>query len=64
MECIVKICANICSVITAIFDIRAGNPIPLLYSVCIKAIEVIKHPEFIKWHAEVREKVSQLPYIF
>jgi len=58
-----KICANICSVITAIIDIRAGNPIPLLYSVCIKSIEVIKHPEFIKWHAEVREKVPQLPYI-
>jgi hypothetical protein len=64
MECIVKICANICCVIIAIFDIRARNPIPLLYSVCIKTIEVIKHPEFIKWHAEVREKVPQLPYIF
>ena len=64
MECIVKICANISCVITAIFDIRAGNPIPLLYSVCIKTIEVIKHPDFIKWHAEVREKVPQLPYIF
>ena len=50
--------------IIAIFDIRAGNPIPLLYSVCIKTIEVIKHPDFIKWHAEVREKVPQLPYIF
>jgi len=36
----------------------------LLYSVCIKTIEVIKHPAFIKWHAEVREKVPQLPYIF
>jgi hypothetical protein len=54
MECIVKICANICCVITAIFDIRTGNPIPFLYSVCIKTIEVIKHPDFIKWHAEVR----------
>jgi len=64
MECILEIWANICSVITAIFDIRAGNPIPLLYSVCIKTIEVIKHPEFIKWHAEVREKVPQLPYIY
>jgi hypothetical protein len=51
-------------VITAIFDIRAGNPTPLLYSVCIKTIEVIKHPYFIKWHAKVREEVPQLPYIF
>ena len=64
MECIVKICANICYVTTAIFDIWAGNPIPLLYSVCIKTIEVIKHPDFIKWHIEVRKKVPQLPYIF
>jgi hypothetical protein len=64
MECIVKICANGCCVTTAIFDIRAGNPIPLLYSVCIKTIEVIKHPDVIKWHAEVHEKVPQLPYIF
>ena len=63
-ECIVKICANICCVITAIFDIRAGNPVPLLYSVCIKTIEVTKHPDFLKWHAEVHKKVPQLPYIF
>jgi hypothetical protein len=48
MDCIVKICANVCCVITALFDIRAGNPIPLLYSVCIKMIEMVKHPEFIK----------------
>jgi hypothetical protein len=64
MECIVKICANVCCVITAIFDIRTGNPIPLLYSTCVKTIEVIKHPDFIKWHAEVCSKVPQLPYIF
>ena len=64
MDCIVKICANICCVTTALFDIRAGNPIPLLYSVCIKTIEVIKHPDFIKWHTEIRDKVPQLPYIF
>jgi len=64
MDCIVKICANICCVTTALFDIRAGNPIPLLYSACIKTIEVIKHPDFIKWHIEVHDKVPQLPYIF
>ena len=64
MDCIVKICANICCVITAIIDIRAGNPIPLLYSTCIKTIEVTKHPDFMKWHAEVSNKVPQLPYIF
>ena len=64
MECIVKICANVCCVITAIFDIWAGNPIPLLYSICIKTVEVTGHPDFIKWHAKVHDKVPQLPYIF
>ena len=63
MDCIVKICANVCCVITALFDIWAGNPVPLLYSVCIKTIEVVKHPKFIKWHNEVHDKVPQLPYI-
>ncbi len=64
IDCIVKICANVCCVITALFDIRAGNPVPLLYSICIKTIEVVKHPEFIKWHSEVHDKIPQLPYIF
>ena len=64
MDCIVKICVNVCCMITALFDIWAGNPVPLLYSVCIKTIEVVKHPAFIKWHNEVHDKVLQLPYIF
>jgi len=64
MDCIIKICANVYCVITALFDIRAGNPVPLLYSGCIKTIEVVKHPEFIKWHNEVHIKVLQLPCIF
>ena len=64
MDCIVKICANICCVVTALFDIRAENPVPLLYTICIKTIEVIKHPEFIRWHNNVHDKVPQLPYIF
>jgi hypothetical protein len=38
MDCIVKICANVCCVITALFDIRPGNPVPLLYRICIKTI--------------------------
>jgi hypothetical protein len=46
MDCIVKICANICCVTTVLFDIRAGNPIPLIYSICIKTIEVVKHHDF------------------
>jgi hypothetical protein len=50
--------------ITALFDVRTGNLVPLLYSVCIKTIEVIKHPEFIKWHINVHGKVPQLPHIF
>ncbi len=64
MDCIVKVWVNICCMITALFDIWMGNPIPLLYSVCIKTIDIIKHPEFIKWHNNVHGKVPQLPYIF
>ncbi len=64
MDCIVKVCTNICCVITALFDVWTGNPVPLLYSICIKTIEVIKHPEFIKWHNNIHGKVPQLPYIF
>jgi hypothetical protein len=60
MECIVKICANVCCVITAFFDIRPGNPVPLLYSICIKTIEFIKNLDFIRWHAEVHKDVPQL----
>ena len=59
-----KVNAHCCSIITAIFGIQAGNPIPLLYSVCIKTIEVTKHLEFLKWHAEVHKQVPQLQYIF
>jgi hypothetical protein len=64
MDCIVKVCTNICCMITTLFDLWTGNPVPLLYSVCIKTIEVIKHPGFIKWHNNVNGKVPQLPYIF
>jgi hypothetical protein len=64
MECIVKICANICCMITAFSDIRPSNPVPLLYSICIKTIEFVKNLDFIGWHAEVRGDVPQLPYIF
>ncbi len=65
MDCIVKICTNICCVITALFDVRPGNPVPLLYAICIKTIECIKHLNFIKWHNNaVNERVPQLPYIF
>ncbi len=64
MVCIIKICANVCCVTMAFFDIRPGNPIPLLYSICIKTIEFIKNLDFIRWHAEVRKDVPQLPCIF
>ena len=64
MDCIVKICANVCCVITALFDIQPGNPVPLLYQVFIKMIGFIKHLDFIRWHANVHESVPHLPYIF
>jgi hypothetical protein len=42
MECIVKICANVCCVVTALFDIDGSNPVWLLYSACIKTIDFVK----------------------
>ena len=47
MECIVKICANVCCVVTAFYDIDGSNPVPFLYSVCIKTIDFVKHLDFI-----------------
>jgi hypothetical protein len=64
MDCTVKICANVCCVITALFDIRPGNPVPLLYKICIKTIGFVKHLDFIRWYKDVRESVPQLQYIF
>jgi hypothetical protein len=64
MECVVKICANICCVVTAFFDIDGSNPVPLLYSVCIKTIDFVKSLDFIHWHAIVRARVPQLPFIY
>ena len=65
IDCIVKICVNlVCCVITALFDIQPGNPVPLLYQVSLKMIGFIKHLDFIHWHANVCESIPQLPYIF
>jgi hypothetical protein len=50
MECIIKICANVCCVVTALFDIDGSNPLPLLYRVCIKTIDFVKSLNFIQWH--------------
>jgi len=61
MECIVKICVNVSCVVTAFFDIDGSNPVPLLYSVCIKTIDFVKHLDFIQWHATVKARVPQLP---
>jgi hypothetical protein len=36
MECIVKICANICCIVAVFLNIDAINPILFHYSVCIK----------------------------
>jgi hypothetical protein len=47
IECVVKICANVFCVITAFFDIDGSNPVPLLYSVCIKTIDFVKSLDFI-----------------
>jgi hypothetical protein len=63
MDCIVKISANVCCIVTALFDIQPGNPFPVLYLTCIKMIEFIKHLHFIHWYADIKENVLQLPYI-
>jgi hypothetical protein len=64
MECVMKICANVCCVITAFFDINRSNPVLLLFSVCIKTINFVKSLDFIQWHAFVRAQGPQLPFIF
>jgi hypothetical protein len=64
MECVVKICANVCCTITALFDIDRSNPVPLFYNVCIKMIDFVKSLDFIKWHATVHTRVPQLPFLF
>jgi hypothetical protein len=48
----------------ALFDIQPGNPVPFLYQVSIKMIGFIKHLDLIRWHADVRESIPQLPFIF
>jgi hypothetical protein len=53
MECIVKICNNVCCVVTALFDIDGSNPVPLPFSMCIKTINFVKGLNFIQWHAIV-----------
>jgi hypothetical protein len=61
MDCIVKISANVCLIVMALFDIQPGSPVPVMYLTCIKMIEFIKHLDFICWHADVKENVPQLP---
>ncbi len=64
MKCIVRICANVCCVVTALFNIDGSNPVPLLYSMCIKTIDFVKSLNFIQWHAILHARVPQLPFIF
>jgi hypothetical protein len=64
MECIIKICTNVCCVVTAFFDINRSNPVSLLYSMCIKMINFVKHLDFIQWCAIVCTGILQLHFIF
>ena len=63
MKCIVKICANVCCIVTALFDIDGSNPVLLLYNVCIKTIDFVKSLDLIQWHVIVHTRVPQLPFI-
>jgi len=44
---ILKVCANFCAIMRAIVDIEQGKPI--LYSMMVKTILVIQHPNFHRW---------------
>jgi hypothetical protein len=64
MERVMKICANVCCVIMAFFDIDGSNSVPLLFSVCIKMINFVKSLNFIQWQAFVHARVPQSLFIF
>ena len=63
IDCIVKICANICGFIRSFFDIEKGKR-PIIYDLCVKTIDCITHQEFNRWHAVNAKQLAHLPYIF
>ena len=63
IDCIVKICANICGFIRSFFDVESGQR-PLIYDMCVNTIDCITHQEFARWHAANAKLLMHLPFIF
>jgi hypothetical protein len=62
IDCIVKICANICGFIRSFFDVESGQR-PLIYDMCVNTIDCITHQEFARWHAANAKLLMHLPFI-
>ena len=63
IDCIVKICANICGFIRSFFDIEQGQR-PLIYDMCVNTIDCITNQEFTRWHAANAKLLTHLPFNF
>jgi len=63
IDCIVKICANICGFIRSFFDVEKGKR-PIIYDLCVRTIDCITHQEFNRWHSANAKQLAHLPYIF
>jgi len=59
---VLKVCANFCAIMRAIVDIEQGKPI--LYSMLVKMILVIQHPNFYRWHMNNKKGLAHLHFNF
>ena len=62
MSDVVKVCANFCAVMRAIVDIEQGKP--FLYSLMVKMILVIQHPDFQRWRTNNKKSLEHLHFNF
>jgi hypothetical protein len=62
MSDVVKVCANFCAVMRAIVDIEQGKP--FLYSLMVKMILVIQHPDFQRWRTNNKRSLEHLHFNF
>ena len=62
IEDVVKVCANFCAVMRAIVDIEQGKP--FLYSLMVKMILVIQHPDFQRWRTNNKKSLEHLHFNF
>jgi len=59
---VLKVCANFCAIMRAIVDIKQGKPI--LYSMMVKTILVIQHPNFHRWCTNNKKDLAHLHFNF